>query len=116
MDMTSEQILVVDTVTKLGADAVGNVVIAGSHGGVYAGFEAARAGVRGVILHDAGVGLDEAGIGCLAYLDELGIAAATIDYRTAIIGNGESLANDGAISFVNETAAAAGSPRCRKRP
>lgn len=106
--MTSGEILIVDTVTKLGAEAAGNVVIAGSHGGVYAGFEAARAGVRGVILHDAGVGLDEAGIGSLAYLDDLAIAAATIDYRTAIIGNGDSLAQDGIISFVNDTAAKAG--------
>ena len=106
--MASEQILIVDTVTKLGAEAAGNVVIAGSHGGVYAGFEAARAGVRGVILHDAGVGLDEAGIGSLSYLQSLGIAAATIDYRTAVIGNGDSLANVGIISFVNQTAANAG--------
>lgn len=106
--MNSEEILIVDTVTKLGADAAGKVVIAGSHGGVYAGFEAARAGVRGVILHDAGVGRDAAGIGSLAYLENLGIAAATIDYSTATIGNGESLANDGVISFVNDTAATAG--------
>ena len=44
MVVTNEQILIVDTVTKLGPEAAGNVVIAGSHGGVYAGFEAARAG------------------------------------------------------------------------
>ena len=108
MDSTNAEILIVDTVTKLGAESAGNVVIAGSHGGVYAGFEAARAGVRGVILHDAGIGLDKAGIGSLSYLEDLGIAAATIDYRTAIIGNGESLANDGIISFVNGTAAKVG--------
>ena len=90
MVITNEQILIVDTVTKLGPEAAGNVVIAGSHGGVYAGFEAARAGVRGVILHDAGVGLDDAGIGSLSYLEDLGIAAAAIDSATAIIGNGDS--------------------------
>ena len=108
MVVTTEQILIVDTVTKLGPEAVGNVVIAGSHGCVYAGFEAARAGVRGVILHDAGVGLDDAGIGSLSYLEDLGIAAATIDASTAIIGNGDSLANDGITSFINETAAKLG--------
>lgn len=108
MVVTNEQILIVDTVTKLGFEAAGNVVIAGSHGGVYAGFEAARAGVRGVILHDAGVGLDEAGIGSLSYLEDLGIAAAAIDSSTAIIGNGDSLANDGITSFINETAAKLG--------
>jgi hypothetical protein len=106
--MTDSQILIVDTVTKLGAEAAGSVVIAASHGGVYAGFEAARAGVRGVILHDAGVGLEGAGIGSLDYLENLGIAAATIDYQSAVIGNGESFAKDGIISFVNDTAAALG--------
>jgi hypothetical protein len=106
--MANIKIMIADTVTKLDADAAGDVVIAASHGGVYAGFEAARAGVRGIILHDAGVGLDGAGIGSLAYLEELGIAAATIDYRSAVIGNGESLAKDGIISFVNHTAATVG--------
>lgn len=106
--MTDIQVLIADTVTKLGAEAAGSVVIAASHGGVYAGFEAAGAGVRGIILHDAGVGLDRAGIGSLTYLEELGIAAATIDYQSAVIGNGESLAKDGVISFVNDTAAAVG--------
>jgi hypothetical protein len=106
--MNAADILVVDTVTKLGPEAAGKVVIAASHGGVYAGYEAARAGVRGVILHDAGVGLDDAGTGSLEYLDKLGIAGATIDYKSAIVGNGESLANHGIISFVNDTAAKAG--------
>ena len=37
-----------------------------------------------------------------------GIAAAAIDSATAIIGNGDSLANDGITSFINETAAKLG--------
>ncbi len=106
--MNKREILIVDTVTKLGPEAYKNVVIAGSHGGVYAGFEAATARVRGIILHDAGVGLDNAGIGSLSYLDNLEIAAAVIDYRTAVIGNGQSLASSGRISFVNDTAAKSG--------
>ena len=39
--MNAADILVVDTVTKLGPEAAGKVVIAASHGGVYAGYEAA---------------------------------------------------------------------------
>ena len=64
--------------------------------------------MRAVILHDAGVGLDEAGVGSLGYLQDLGIAAATIDYRSAVIGNGNSMANAGVISFVNDAAAGLG--------
>jgi hypothetical protein len=106
--MNKTNILIADTVTKLGKEANQNVAIAGSHGGVYAGYEAAKARVRGIILHDAAVGLDKAGIGSLQYLENLDIAAATIDYRSAIIGNGNSLANDGIISFVNKIAYEAG--------
>ena len=106
--MVGTGVHIVDSVTQLGPDDSGKVSIAASHGGVYAGYLAARAGVRGVILHDAGVGLDEAGVGALDYLQELGIAAATIDYRSAVIGDGASMANDGVISFVNDAAAKVG--------
>ncbi len=106
--MTDAGVRIVDSVTQLGPDDAGTFAIAASHGGVYAGYLAAKAGVRAVILHDAGVGLDDAGIGALDYLQDLGIAAATIDYKSAIIGNGNSLAEDGVISFVNEAASMLG--------
>ena len=106
--MNAADIRIVDSVTLLGPKDAGKVAIAASHGGVYAGYLAARAGVRAVILHDAAVGKEDAGIGSLAYLEEIGIAAATIDYRSAVIGNGESLATDGVVSFVNDTAAKLG--------
>ena len=106
--MDTSDILIADTVTKLDSRTTGRVLIAGSHGGVYAGWEAACAGVRAVILHDAGVGLDRAGIGALDWLQELEIAAATVDYRSAIIGNGQSMASAGTISFVNDVASSLG--------
>lgn len=100
--------LVVDSITKLGADARGEVVIAASHGGTYSAYLAARAGLRGVVLHDAGVGLDAAGIGSLAYLDTLGRPAATVSHTSARIGDGADLARRGQISHVNAAAAALG--------
>lgn len=106
--MSQNDILIMDSVTKFGHAALGKVAIAASHGGGYAGYLAARAGVRGVILHDAGIGKDQAGIAALPYLDELGIAGATIDFRTARIGDGADMAKNGTISHVNETARAAG--------
>ena len=42
------------------------MVVAASHGGVYAGYCAALGRVRAVILNDAGVGRERAGIGSLA--------------------------------------------------
>lgn len=101
-------IFVADSVTALGAEVGGNVLIAGSHCGVYAAFAAARAKVRAVILNDAGIGLDQAGIGGLAYLERIGIPAAAIDYQSARIGDGRDSAARGVLSHVNELARALG--------
>jgi hypothetical protein len=101
-------VLVVDSITKLGPDARGEVAIAASHGGVNPAYLAAASGLRGVILHDAGIGLDEAGVGCLAYLDALGLPSATVAHTSARIGDGADLAARGTISRVNAVAAALG--------
>lgn len=102
------EILVEDSVTKLGERHRGSVLIAGSHGGAYAGSLAAAAGLRGVILNDAGVGRDAAGIASLGLLDGLGLAAATVGHDTARIGDGADMAARGRISHVNRVAAALG--------
>jgi hypothetical protein len=100
--------LVTDSVTTLGADARGRAVIAASHGGVYAAYLAAKAGVKAVILSDAGVGRERAGIGGLALLADLGVPAAAIGHRSARIGDGVDCAKRGIISHVNAPAAAVG--------
>lgn len=99
---------VVDSITKLDASYEGGVMIAASHGGVYPAYLAASAHLRGVVLHDAGLGLDRAGIASLAYLDRLGMAAATVGYLSARIGDGADMAARGIISYVNRAAAALG--------
>ena len=88
--------------------AAGGIVISGSHGGAYAGYLAARSGARAVILNDAGVGLDEAGLGALALCERIGMAAATVAHNSARIGDAESARTAGVISFSNAAAAAAG--------
>ena len=101
-------IVCADTVTALGPEHRGQVLIGGSHGGVYAGFLAAKAGVCAVILHNAGIGKDEAGIGSLAYLDQFGLPAAALDHMSARIADGNDQLARGVISHVNKTAAALG--------
>ena len=81
-----QPIQLTDSITKLGPQFRGTVLVAGSHGGSYCGYLAALAGLRGVIFNDAGVGLDNAGIGALDYLQQLGMAAATIAHTSARIG------------------------------
>src|SRR3977135_565816 len=100
--------LILDSVTVFPPDARGRAAIAASHGGVYAAYLAAKVGVKAVILCDAGVGRERAGIGGLDYLDALGAAAATISHRSARIGDGADCFGRGVISYVNSQAAQAG--------
>lgn len=100
--------IVVDSVTKLGSEAAGRVVVGASHGGIFAAWIAAAAHVRAVILNDAGIGRDGAGVAGLAYLDRLGIAAAAVDHDSARIGDGADHMARGILSRVNATAAALG--------
>lgn len=85
-----------------------HVVVSGSYGGRYNAFNAAKWGVRGVIMNDAGVGKDNAGICGLDYLDQINLAAATADARTCHIGDGDHMHAHGIISHVNRAAAALG--------
>lgn len=101
-------VVAADSVTKPTDAWKRAVLIAGSHGGVYAAYCAVKAGVRGVILNDAGRGKDNAGIGGGGYCEELGIPYATVDTRSARIGNGDSMASDGLVSFANPAAEALG--------
>ena len=69
-----ESIRVLDSATKLAPADRGAVVVCGSHGGTFPAWLAARAGVRAIVLNDAGLGLDRAGVAGVAWLDALGIA------------------------------------------
>ena len=53
-----------------------HVVVSGSYGGRYNAYNAAKWGVRGVIMNDAGIGKDNAGIRGLDFLDQINLAAA----------------------------------------
>ncbi|WP_435116201.1 hypothetical protein [Halolamina sp. C58] len=106
--MVLTDIRVVDSVTQLAADAAPSVVVAASHGGAYAGYLAARAGVRGVILNDAGVGKEAAGVATLPAFDEHGTPAATVHHDSARIGDGADTVRSGQLSRVNDAAAALG--------
>lgn len=97
-------IVVVDSVTALDAAARGRVVVCGSHGGHFSGAYAASVGVLGIVLNDAAVGKDRAGIAGLDLLDGRGIPAAAVDHLTADIGDGESTLRHGVLSHVNEAA------------
>jgi hypothetical protein len=101
-------ILVADSITRVGPEARGAVVVNGSHGGVYAAYVAAKLGVAAAIFNDAGVGRDSAGVAGLDYLAELGIPAAAIGHLTARIGDGADMKARGVVTHANPPAAALG--------
>ncbi len=103
-----DRVVIADTVTKLGPECDGRVVLGGSHGGVYAAYLAVKAQARGVILNDAGCCKDDAGISGGAYCQDLDIPYATVGTMSCRIGDGESCAADGLISFANPLALALG--------
>ncbi len=101
-------IRVVDSATKLDASCRDAVLVCGSHGGLYPAYLVASARCRAVILNDAGVGKDNAGIAFLHYCADLGMAAAAVDTHSARIGDANDMMRRGRISHVNAIAAGLG--------
>jgi hypothetical protein len=100
--------IITDSVTTLGLAPRGCAALAASHGGLYAAYLAAKAGLKGVILSDAGIGRERAGVAGLDFLQGLGVPAAAVGHRSARIGDGSDCAARGVISAANATAAALG--------
>ena len=100
--------LVLDSVTHLTAEARGRIAVCASHGAVYAAWYGARKGVSALILNDAGIGREQAGISGLEFLDGLGVPAATVAHSSARIGWGADMPARGVLSFVNAAAASVG--------
>lgn len=105
-----EGIVPVDSVNYLSASAKGSVAIASSHGGIYAAYKAAVSGARAVILNDAGIGRQNAGIACLDYCERIGMAAAVVAHTSARIGDVTDMLRRGIISRANRLA---GTLNCR---
>ena len=59
-------IVIADSITRVGPEAAGAVVVNASHAGVYAAYLAARLHAVAAIFNDAGIGRDGAGIGAIA--------------------------------------------------
>ena len=101
-------IVVADSITRIGPEAAGAVVVNASHGGVYAAYLAAKLEAVAAIFNDAGIGRDRAGIGGLDYLQDLGMPAATVGHETARIGDGADMLAHGVITHANALAASLG--------
>src|SRR5882724_12022379 len=101
-------IVIADSITRVGPEAAGAVVVNASHGGVYAAYLAVKLHAAAAIFNDAGVGRDRAGIGGLDYLEEFGVAAATVGHDTARIGDSADMMACGVVTHANGLAASLG--------
>lgn len=101
-------ILLAPTITKIPANSDDAVVVSASHGGAYPGYLAATSGIRAIILNDAGVGRDQAGIASLALCQAIDMAAATVAAQSARIGDADDMMANGIISYCNRAASDAG--------
>ena len=102
------RVVIMDSITKVTPDDQGSIVVAASHGGTSSGEFALEVPLALVILNDAGIGKDDAGIAALAMLQGKGVAGATVGHDTARIGDALDMWESGVISRVNDAAKAKG--------
>jgi len=101
-------IIELGSVTDLTEEYQGRVAVVGSHGGELTGRFAERAGVAALICHDAGVGLEGAGVAALGYLDRCGVPAIAVGHMSARIGDPADMMKRGIVSHANACAASLG--------
>ena len=102
------RIKVVDSITELQPADAGCIALSGSHGGLSSARYALAARPLLSVFNDAGVGLDDAGIAGLAFLQSHGLAACAVSHMSARIGLAASTLDSGVVSHANAAAEALG--------
>jgi len=101
-------VVLMDSISSVGEDEVGSIVVSASHGGISSGEFATRHRLGACFFNDAGVGKEQAGIAALVMLDDIDVAGATLSHDTARIGDARDHWEHGVVSHVNRTASASG--------
>lgn len=120
LDVTgaARRVVLVDSAAQVEPGDAGQIIVAGSHGGLVGGDPRLALRVAGYagVFNDAGIGIQSAGTTRLPALDGRGIAAFTVSAASAAIGDATSTYRDGVVSVVNEVARARGArPGLRAR-
>lgn len=109
-------LLCFDSITQVPSTLRGRAVLAASHGGIYVARAALKLGIGGLIVSDAGIGRERAGIAGVDILDKHRVPAAAVSVHSARIGDGADCLARGLISFANTTAreigVSGGMPAC----
>ena len=102
------QVICTDSIAFGLPEDVRNVLVTAGHTGRSAVPYLLKVRPFGFICSDGGKGREDGGIAGLAMVEKEGLAGATVDARSARMGEGLSSYRDGIISAVNALAAAAG--------
>ncbi|MGI5242247.1 hypothetical protein [Dactylosporangium sp. CA-139066] len=103
------QVICTDSIAfGTGADRDRNVLVTAGHTGRSAVPYLRSVRPWGFICSDGGRGRDDSGVAGLSIVDAEGLAGATVDARTARMGDGLSTYHDGVISARNAAAAKRG--------
>lgn len=97
----NKTIVIMDSITKVTAEDEGCFVVAASHGGASSGEFALEIPLALVVLNDAGIGKDQAGIAALPMLEKHEVPGATVSHNSARIGDSKDMWENGVISCVN---------------
>ncbi|MEM7270558.1 MAG: hypothetical protein AAF401_15070 [Pseudomonadota bacterium] len=110
MVVDGQAVILLDSAALVGPEDEGAIIVTGSHGGLIGGdpSRALKARARFAVFNDAGVGKDRVGLGRLPALDQIGVAAVTVDCMSARIGEARSAIETGVISAVNSSAERSG--------
>jgi len=107
-ELGGKRVLLLDSITWLGSEDMGQIVITGSHGGRSAGEYAITVVLALCCFNDAGVGKEGAGIVALDMLQQRGGPCLAYSHNSARIGNARDAWRNGIISHVNAPAAKLG--------
>ncbi len=102
------RVVLMDSISSIGPDDEGQIVVSASHGGVSSGQFATSRRLGACFFNDAGVGKEDAGIAALGMLEDLEVAGATLSHESARIGDARDHWEHGIVSHVNAAAARAG--------
>jgi len=108
MPLSPPALRIVDSITELRPIDAGCLAVSGSHGGMSSARYALAARPLLSVFNDAGVGLDDAGIKALPWLQEHGLAACAVAHASARIGEADSTLATGVVSHANPLAQALG--------
>lgn len=106
--LSGQRIVLADDSADLTAGGPGRIVICGAPATLRHARTLLRYAPSLVVLHDAGVGMDGAGIAGLERLEAFHVPAVAVSHDSARVGDADDVLDRGSVRHLNATAIARG--------